>query len=143
MAVIAGLTNSFKKELLEGVHDLSLDTMKIALYTNEADLTPATTVYSDTKEVTDSEEDSDYVAGGATLTNNGLVQSGPTVYIDFGNVEWDPVTFTTRGALIYNSSKSNKSIAVIDFSLDRSVSNGKFTVNFPEASVDDAIIRIE
>ena len=141
MAVIAGLTNSFKQEILEGVHDLSSDTINIALYKPSADLIPSTTVYSATEEVTST----NYVAGGATLTNNGIVRSGDTVYLDFVDYVWSNVSFTVRGALIYNSEsgKGNKSIAVLDFGLDIEVSSGTFTVKFPTADANDAIIRIK
>ena len=145
MAVIAGLTNSFKKEILEGTHNLASggDALKIALYKSSADLIPSTTAYSATGEVSSS----DYTAEGSLLVNNGIFQSGLTTYLDFQDVAWSTVTFTgdgkVRGALIYNSSKSNKSIAVLDFGVDVEVSAGTFTVKFPTADANDAIIRIK
>jgi len=212
MAVIAGLTNSFKEQLLEGVHDLSTDTMKIALYTEDADITPATTVYSATNEVSSAASTvtrtctwdalaglvsvvlpevtsgitvgtsvsgnpeivagttvktltnssdielstavvgsgtgveltfGDYIAGGNILVSNGISQSGSTFFIDFVDTVWLSASFETRGALIYNSTQSNKSIAVLDFGLAISPSASTFTVKFPTADVNDAIIRIK
>ena len=142
MAVIAGMTNSFKQEILAGVHDLGSgdDTIKIALYTSSADITPSTTAYSTTEEVTSS----GYDAGGKTIASQGIVLSGSTVYIDFLDTDatWTGVTFVTRGALIYNSTQSDKSIAVLDFGLEITVTAGTFTVKFPTPDADDAIIRI-
>lgn len=139
MAVIAGLTNSFKKEILEGVHDLSANTLKIALFTDDADLTPGTTAYSTGNEVTST----NYTAGGNTLEGNVINQSGSTVYVDFDDTDWSSVSFSVRGALIYNSSKSDKSVAVLDFGLSIDASSSTFTVKFPTADVNDAIIRIQ
>ena len=138
MAVVAGMTNSFKKELLEGTHDLVDDTLKIALYTSEADITPSTTVYSSSNEVSSD----GYSAGGKALEGNVVAQSGSTVYADFDDAVWTGVTFTVRGALIYNDDEGDKSIAVLDFGLDIEVSDGTFTVKFPTADANDAIIRI-
>jgi len=141
MAVIAGMTNSFKKELLEGLHDLENDPLKIALYTSEADITPNTTVYSASGEVTSS----NYAAGGDALAGNAITQSGSTVYVDFTpDPSWGSVTFTVRGALIYNTAGGlNKSIAVLDFGLPITVTSGTFTVRLPAADANDAIIRIK
>lgn len=141
MAVIAGMTNSFKQQILEGVHDLSSgeNVIRIALYTSDADVTPSTTVYSTSDEVSSSGYDP---SSNCTLTNNGISQSGDVSYLDFADISWSGVTFTTRGALIYNSSQSDKSIAVLDFGLPITVTSGTFTVKFPAADANDAIIRI-
>ena len=142
MAVIAGMTNSFKQEILAGTHNLGSggNTIKIALYTSSADITPSTTVYSTAEEVTSS----GYDAGGKTIVSQGIVLSGSTVYIDFLDTDatWTGVTFSTRGALIYNATQSNKSIAVLDFGLEKTITAGTFTVKFPTPDADDAIIRI-
>ena len=143
MAVIAGMTNSFKQEILAGTHNLGSggNTIKIALYTSSADITPSTTAYSTTEEVTSS----GYDAGGKTIASQGIVLSGSTVYIDFLDTDatWTGVTFVPRGALIYNSTQSNKSIAVLDFGMEITVTAGTFTVKFPAPDADDAIIRIK
>ena len=142
MAVIAVMTNSFKQEILAGTHNLGSggNTLKIALYTSSADITPSTTVYSTAEEVTSS----GYDAGGKTIVSQGIVLSGTTVYIDFLDTDatWTGVTFSTRGALIYNATQSNKSIAVLDFGLEKTITAGTFTVKFPTPDADDAIIRI-
>ena len=134
------MTNSFKQEIFAGVHDLGSgdDTIKIALYTSSADITPSTTAYSTTEEVSSS----GYDAGGKTIASQGIVLSGSTVYVDFPDATWTGVTFSTRGALIYNATQSNKSIAVLDFGLEKTITAGTFTVKFPTPDADDAIIRI-
>lgn len=147
MALFQTATTSFKTELLQAVHNFgptSPDTFKIALYTGNASLGTTTTAYTTTNEVTGT----GYVAGGITLTistsptaaNN--IQQVPTAYISFSPAIWAGATFIARGALIYNSSKSNKSVAVLDFGSDKTVSNQTFTVTFPVATANDAIVRI-
>jgi hypothetical protein len=137
-------TTSFRVQLLQGVHNFDTDTFKIALYTGAADLGAPTTVYSSTNEVVGT----GYTSGGATLTVSVTPTSGssaqgiPTAYISFSNVSWPSATFTSRGALIYNASKSDKSVAVLNFGADKTVSNATFTVQFPAAGADSAIVRI-
>jgi hypothetical protein len=137
MAFIQTLTTSFKQEILLGVHDLDTDTLKMALYTANADLNASTTVYGTTDEVVGA----GYTAGGNTLTGVTVLASGTTAYVDFANTIWNPASFTTRGALIYNASKGNKAIAVLDFGSDKT-SATFFTVQFPADSSTTAIIRI-
>lgn len=141
MAITQALCTSFKKELFEGTHDFSAsggDTIKMALYTSSASLDATTTAYSATNEVSGT----GYSAGGATLTNVDPSISATTAFIDFDNVTWSSSTITARGALIYNSSKSNRAIAVLDFGSDKSSSSSDFTVTFPAADASNAIIRI-
>ena len=123
------LTASFKQELLEGVHDFSDtgDTFKIALYTNASDISSATTVYTTTNEVVGT----GYTAGGATLTNLGVTLSGTTAYTSWDDYTWSNPTLTTAGALIYNASKGNRSVAVLNFGGSYSTSAAPFTVTFP------------
>ena len=111
MSIVQGQTTSFKKELYEGIHDLVTDTLKMALYTSSADLNQDTTVYSATNEITGT----GYSAGGNVVTGATVSSSGTTAYVNFSNVIWDPASFTARCALLYNSSKANRSIAVLDF----------------------------
>ena len=127
-------TTSFKTELYTGVHDLSTDTLKIALYTDNADLNEATTVYTTTAEVTGT----GYTAGGVTLTGVTINSSGFTAYVDFANVVFN-ASVTARCALIYNASKSNKSIAVLDFGSDKTSTN--FTITMPANTASAALIR--
>lgn len=127
-------TTSFKTELYTGVHNLSTDTLKIALYTANANLNEATTAYSTSNEVTGT----GYTAGGVTLTGVTINSSGFTAYVDFANVVFG-ASVTARCALIYNASKSNKSIAVLDFGSDKTSTN--FTITMPANTASAALIR--
>jgi len=127
-------TTSFKKELYQGIHDLTTDTLKIALYTANADLNEATTVYTTSGEVTGGS----YTAGGVTLTGITINSSGFTAYVDFADVVFN-ASVTARCALIYNSSQSNKSIAVLDFGSDKTSTN--FTITMPANTATAALIR--
>lgn len=135
--IVQTQTTSFKAELYEGIHDLVDDTIKIALFNANADLSAATTVYSTNQEVTGT----GYTAGGNTLTGATVRSSGNTAYVSFDNNSWSSASFTCRGALIYNASKANRSVAVLNFGSDKTVTNGTFTVEFPPNTVDSAIIR--
>jgi hypothetical protein len=139
MAIVQTMTTSFKAELFTGTQVFGTDTFKLALYTSSADLGAATTVYSSTNEVTAS---GSYVAGGGTLTGVTVASSGTTAWVTFDNISFTSATITARGALIYNFSKGNKSVAVLDFGQDKSSSSSTFTVQFPVADATNAIIRI-
>jgi len=136
MSIVQTLTTSFKNDLLIAGQNLSTDTLKIALYTADANLNADTTVYSVTNQITGT----GYVAGGNTLTGVTIQTSGSTVYINFSNVVWSPAAFTTRAALIYNASKSNKSVAVLDFGNDKTCTS-TFTVVMPANTVTSALLR--
>ena len=135
--IVQTQTTSFKAELYEGIHDLIDDTIKIALFNANADLTASTTVYSTNQEVTGT----GYTAGGNTLTGATVRSSGTTAYVSFDNTTWSSASFTCRGALIYNSSKADRSVAVLNFGSDKIVTNGTLTVEFPSNDVTSAIIR--
>jgi hypothetical protein len=141
MAITQAMCTSFKSEALQGVHDFTTDTFKIALYTSSATLSAATTAYSATNEVSGT----GYTAGGETLTVTGgsVSTSGTTAYVDFSDVTWSTATITARGALIYNSSQANKAVAVLDFGSDKTSTAGDFVVTMPTADASNAIIRIE
>lgn len=136
MPITTAICNSYKQELLEGVHS-STDTYKIALYTDAATLSSATTAYSSTNEVTGT----GYTAGGNTLTGYTSGLSGSTAYITFSDPSWSNSTITARGCLIYNSSKSNKAVAAFDFGSNVVSVSGTLTVDFPTAGAS-ALIRI-
>lgn len=138
MAITQAMCNSFKTELLGGTHDLDTDTIKIALFTSSATLGASTTAYSTTNEVVGA----GYTAGGNTLAGATISLSGSTAIVDFTDTTWSSATITARGALIYNSSKADRAIAVLDFSTDKSSTSGDFTVVFPTADASNAIIRI-
>ena len=127
-------TTSFKTQLYTGVHNLLTDTLKIALYTANADLNEATTIYTTSGEVTGG----GYVAGGVTLTGVTINSSGFTAYVDFADVVFN-ASVTARCALIYNSSQGNKSIAVLDFGSDKTSTN--FTITMPANTATAALIR--
>ena len=131
------LTTSFKQQLLLAVHDFTVDTFKIALYTSNADLNADTTIYTVTGEVSGT----GYTAAGETLTGATVTVSGTTAFVDFSNAVWNPASFTTRGALIYNASKSDKSVAVLDFGSDKTPTT-TFTVQMPTNTATSALIRL-
>lgn len=141
MAITQTTCTSFKKELLEAVHNFTSHTFKIALYTDSADLGAGTTVYSTTNEITNTSGTA-YTAGGKALTTIAPTSSGTVAFVDFENISWTSASFTARGALIYNSSASNKAVAVLDFGSNRVVSDDTFEVQFPVSSATTAIIRI-
>ena len=135
MSIFQTQTTSFKKELYQGVHDLSTDTIKIALYTSLADLNEDTTVYTTSNEVVAS----GYTAGGNTLTGVTISSSDYTAYVNFANTSWT-AAITARCALIYNVTQGNKSIAVIDFGADKT-STTTFTIAMPANTSTTALIR--
>ncbi len=133
--IVQTQTTSFKAEVYQAVHDLLTDTIKIALYTSNANLDETTTVYTTLSEVVAS----GYTAGGNTMTGVALNTSGYTVYVNWANTSWS-TTVTARCALIYNASKSNKSIAVLDFGADKT-STTTFTITMPANTATSALIR--
>ena len=135
MSIVQTQTTSFKKELYEAVHNLSTDTIYIALYTGDANLNADTTAYSATNEVVAS----GYTAGGEALTGVAISSSGYTAYVNWANVSWT-AAITARCALIYNVTQGNKSIAVIDFGADKT-STTTFTITMPANTSTTALIR--
>ena len=129
---------SAKVGFLTGTYVPLTDTMKIALYTNSATLDATTTAYSATNEVVGT----GYTAGGNTLTGNAISYSGTTAWITFSDSAWTTATITARGALIYDSTRSNAAIAVLDFGADKTSTAGTFTVQMPVAAASTALIRI-
>ena len=151
MAIASVLTNSFKTELLKGLH--SFDTsgatpagsvFKIALYNSSADLGTTTTVYTTTEELATA---TGYTRPGKALVNTGIGTTTVTSFTDFSDVSWTSASFTARGCLIYNSSSIsgltlNATVCSIDFGGDKTVSSGTFTIQFPANDSSNAIIRI-
>jgi len=147
MTIAQTSTTSFKVELLQAVHNFgptSPNTFKIALYTAASDIGPDTTVYTTTAEVVGT----GYTAGGNTLvistspTSGGNNLNVATAFASFSNTSWPSASFTARGALIYNSTQGNKSVAVLDFGADKTASGTTFQIEFPTANATSAIIRI-
>jgi hypothetical protein len=147
MTIAQTATTSFKVELPQGIHNFgptSPDTFKIALYTAAANLDATTAIYTTSGEVVGA----GYTSGGNTLVittppvaaNNSA--NVPTAFFSFANTSWTSATFTARGALIYNSTEGNKSVAVLDFGADKTVNNDNFQIIFPTPDANSAIIRI-
>jgi len=135
MTILQTQTTSFKKELYQAVHNLSTDTIYIALYTGNANLNEDTTVYSVTNEVSGA----GYTAGGKALTGVQISSSGYVAYVNWSNVSWT-AALTARCALIYNVTQGNKSIAVLDFGSDKT-STTTFTITMPANTSTTALIR--
>jgi hypothetical protein len=137
------MCTSFKVEILKGVHNFTAssgNTFKLALYTNSASFTAATTAYTTGNEVANS---GSYSAGGGTLVSVTPVASGTTALCDFADLAFTSATITARGALIYNSSAAgNPTVAVLDFGADKTSTTGTFTIQFPTANASNAIVRI-
>lgn len=145
MAITQAICASFKKQLLEGIHDFGDnsvyppaggDTFKLALYTSSATLDSSTTVYSSSNEASGT----GYTPGGATLTNLGVSLSGTTAYLSFDNYTWTTATISAAGALIYNASQGNKAVAVLSFGVTYSSTAGNFTITFPANTSTTAVI---
>lgn len=142
MAITQALCTSFKVEILRAIHNFTAstgDVFKLALYTSAANLDASTTVYSSSNEVGNS---GTYTAGGGSLTNITPTSSGTTAFLDFADISFTSATITARGALIYNSSKANRAVAVLDFGSNKISTTGTFTVQFPAADATNAIVRI-
>ena len=149
MAISQAMCTSFKVELLDGIHAFgttvvcaatTADTFKIALYTSSATLGAGTTAYTTSNECPST---GNYSAGGNTLTVSQVPTStGTTAFLDFADTTWSNATITANGALIYNSTQSNKAVAVLAFGGDKTSTAGDFTIIFPTADSSNAIIRI-
>jgi hypothetical protein len=142
MPITQAVANSFKGELLTGTHNFTNGTgnvFKLALYTSAATLNSATTVYANTNEVANSGQ---YATGGGVLTNVSPVVSSGVAFIDFSDLSFTGVTLTARGALIYNTSATNKAVCVLDFGSDKTATSGTFTIQFPADTTAAAILRI-
>ena len=149
MAISQAMCTSFKVELLDGIHAFgttvvraatTADTFKIALYTSSATLGAGTTAYTTSNECPST---GNYSAGGNTLTVSQVPTStGTTAFLDFADTTWSNATITANGALIYNSTQSDKAVAVLAFGGDKTSTAGDFTIIFPTADASNAIIRI-
>lgn len=137
MAITQAVCTSFKQEYLDAIHDVNTDTFFLALYTDAANLDAATTVYT----ATDESSGTGYTAGGLALTGGSVVTDGTTVIVDFADLTFPTVSVTARGALIYNSSKANRAVAVLDFGANKTSTNGDFNVIFPAPTATLGLIR--
>ena len=138
MAIQQTLTTSFKQDMLQAGQNLVTNTLKMALYTGFATIGPTTTVYAITNEVAGT----GYTAGGNAITGAVITADADgTVYVTFNSVVWPAASFTARGALIYNVTQGNKSIAVLDFGSDKVRNNQTFTVTMPSNTATTALLR--
>ena len=141
MPISQGQCTIFKKNCLSGLENFAAGTSyvyKIALYTAFAELSYSTLIYTTTNEITGT----GYTAGGVTMSGVTIsTNADGVVYINFNNVVWPNASFTARGALIYNVTQSNASVAVIDFGADKTCANQTFTVTMPVNSATTALIR--
>ncbi len=142
MAITTAMCNTFKQELLGGVHDLDTDTLKIALIkvSPTGSYGAATTNYSDLG--SDEATGTNYTAAGQALGSAVITLSGSTAFVDFADEVFTNLTISAAGALIYNSSQSNKAVAVFSFGSTVTSTSGDFTVVFPAADASNAVIRI-
>ena len=141
MAITQAMCTSFKKELLEGVHNFKNsggNTFRLALYTSSATMSASTTAYTTTNEASGT----NYTAKGNTLTRVDPTSSGTTAFTDFADLTFGTATVTARGCLIYNDTQSDKAVCAIDFGGDKTGTAGNFTVVFPAANATAAIIRL-
>lgn len=144
MAIAQAVANSFKKEILEGIHQLETggDTFKLALYEDTANLSAATTAYPGDSTGGQVSDTGQYAQGGGVLTGQATSLDTGVAIVDFGDLSFTGVTLTARGALIYNTSESNKAVAVLDFGGDKTATAGTFTIQFPDFNSTSAILRI-
>jgi hypothetical protein len=142
MAISQAVANSFKSEILQGIHDLESggDVFKLGLYTSVAVLSSATTSYTATSEVAATGQ---YAAGGGVLQSQQVsLATGGVAIVDFADLSFTGVTLTARGALIYNSTEAKKAVCVLDFGSDKTATSGTFTIQFPNFTSSSAILRI-
>ena len=142
MAITTAMCNSFKQELLGGVHDLDTDTLKVALIKASPSGTfgAATTNYSDLG--ADEATGTNYTAGGQALDSPVISLSGGTAFVDFADEVFTNLTISADGAIIYNASQGNAAVAVFDFGATVTSTSGDFTIVFPAADASNAVIRI-
>ena len=144
MAITTALCNSFKTEILGGVHDLDTDVIKLALIkdTPSGSYGSSTTNYSEVTGNSDEASGTNYTTGGAILGSATISLDSNTAIVDFANVTFSSSTISADGCLIYNSTQANRAIAVIDFGGTVSSATGDFVITFPAAGASTAIIRI-
>lgn len=144
MAITTAMCNSFKQELLGGVHDLDTDSIRIALIkaSPTGSYNGSTTNYNNITVNSDEAVGTNYVTGGNTLGSAVITLDGSTAIVDFADTTWSSATISSAGCIIYNATKGNAAIAIIDFGGIKTSTNGDFTVQFPAADASNAIVRI-
>lgn len=144
MAITTAMCNSFKQELLGGLHDLDSDSLKLALIKESPTGTygAATTNYTDVTGNSDEASGTNYTAGGQVLDGATITLSSGTAFVDFTDEVFTNLTISADGAILYNSTEGNRAIAVFDFGGTVTATAGDFTVVFPDADSSNAVIRI-
>ena len=144
MAITTAMCNSFKQELLGGLHDLDTDVLKVALIkvSPAGTYNKASTNYSDITGNTDEASGTGYTAGGQILDSASITLSGDVAFVDFADEVFTTATISATGCMIYNVSNSNAAVAVFDFGGTISSTNGDFTIVFPSPDASNAVIRI-
>jgi hypothetical protein len=152
MSVTSALCTSFKQEILQGVH-ISTDVYKILLLkvgatgTYDATVTnvgtPGTGSPTTANVGTDEASGTGYTTGGVTMSGFTTSSSGTTVWIDWTtDPSWAASSISAIGAIIYNSTRTNKAVAVISFGGTITDTSGTFTITLPTADATNAIIRL-
>ena len=144
MAISSAICNSFKQEILVGTHNFTASSgnaFKIALYTSSASLGAGTTAYSSSNEISNA-SGSAYSAGGKTIVSVTPVLDGTVAVCDFADISFTSASFTANGCLIYNDTNADRAVCAIAFGGDKTVSSGTFTIQFPTADANNAILRI-
>jgi len=144
MAIVQAVCNSFKKEILEGIHDFESggDQFKLALYEDTANLSAATTAYPGDSTGDQVADTGQYAQGGGVLQSQQTSLDTGVAIVNFANLSFTGVTLTAEGALIYNVTESNKAVAVLDFGGNKTATAGTFTIQFPTFNSTSAILRI-
>ena len=147
MAITSGINIIFKKDVMLEQHNLPSDTLKIALVSSSGSASnggPNTlaSISGEVSGTSDGSGNSGYVTGGTTVSNVTVSNVSSSGVVDFDDVQWTSVTFTARGAVMYNATNSNKVIAVYDFGGDKAVTNGTFQLTIPSATSAAAIVRL-
>jgi len=144
MAIVQAVCNSFKKEILEGIHDFENggDQFKLALYEDTANLSASTTAYPGDSTGSQVPDTGEYAQGGGVLQSQATSLDTGVAIVNFANLSFTGVTLTAEGALIYNATESNKAVAVLDFGGNKTATAGTFTIQFPTFNSTSAILRI-
>ena len=136
--ITPGLCSSYLAEVLAGVHQIT-DEYRLALFSDQAEISPASTTYTTSGEVPGT---GGYVAGGQVLTGFSITESDGVAIADFDDARWMNATITARGAMIYNASKGNRAVLVLDFGGNIASTAGLFSVIFPPPTTAEALIRL-
>ena len=155
MANTQSMCTSFLSELMTATHNFgtaptrgtgAADTFKAALYVATGTYNASTTAYSATNEVSGA----GYSAGGVTVTNatppanvNTSTTAGVGYWTPSASIVYTGVTLTTPfdAMLMYNSTQSNKAVAVFTFG-SQTITSGNFTLTMPSNTTSTALLRL-